>query len=188
MIPFLDLKAQYRSVGADIEAAVIDALRSCNYVLGAPVAEFEAAFAAYCGAEHAVAVSSGTAALHLALLAAGVGPGDEVITVSATFVATAAAVIYCGATPVFVDVDPGTWTMNPRAIAAAVTPRTKAILPVHLHGRLADMEAIGAVARRHGLVVIEDARAVVQMADLPLDVNVQFMTIMATNMPFIGRG
>ena len=157
MIPFLDLKAQYRSVGADIEAAVIYALRSCNYVLGAPVAEFEAAFAAYCGAEHAVAVSSGTAALHLALLAAGVGPGDEVITVSATFVATAAAVIYCGATPVFVDVDPGTWTMNPRAIAAAVTPRTKAILPVHLHGRLADMEAIGAVARRHGLVVIEDA-------------------------------
>ncbi|MFT3973448.1 MAG: DegT/DnrJ/EryC1/StrS family aminotransferase [Amaricoccus sp.] len=157
MIPFLDLKAQYQTVGADIEAAVVAALRSCNYVLGQPVADFEAAFAAYCGAEHAVAVSSGTSALHLALLAAGVGPGDEVITVSATFVATAAAVVYCGATPVFVDVDPNTWTMDPGKIAAAITPRTKAILPVHLHGRLADMEAIAAIARRHRLVLIEDA-------------------------------
>lgn len=157
MIPFLDLKAQYRTVGADIEEAVIAALRSCNYVLGQPVADFEADFAAYCGAEQAIAVSSGTSALHLALLAAGVGPGDEVITVSATFVATAAAVIYCGAKPVFVDVDPITWTMDPGKIAAAITPRTKAILPVHLHGRLADMEAITAIARRHRLVVIEDA-------------------------------
>lgn len=157
MIPFLDLKAQYERVGADIEAAVVAALRSCTYVLGQPVADFEADFAAYCGAEQAIAVSSGTSALHLALLAAGVGPGDEVITVSATFVATAAAVIYCGATPVFVDVDPVTWTMDASKIAAAITPRTKAILPVHLHGRLADMEAIAAVARRHGLVVIEDA-------------------------------
>lgn len=157
MIPFLDLHAQYRTVGADIEEAVIAALRSCNYVLGAPVAEFEAAFAAHCGAEHAIAVSSGTSALHLALLAAGVGPGDEVITVSATFVATAAAVIYCGATPVFVDVDQSTWTMDPAKVAAAITPRTKAILPVHLHGRLADMEAIAAIARRHRIVLIEDA-------------------------------
>lgn len=157
MIPFLDLKAQYETVGADIEAAVIAALRSCNYVLGQPVADFEADFAAYCGAEQAIAVSSGTSALHLALLAAGVGQGDEVITVSATFVATAAAVIYCGATPVFVDVDPVSWTMDPAKIAAAITPRTRAILPVHLHGRLADMEAIDAIARRHGLAVIEDA-------------------------------
>ncbi len=157
MIPFLDLKAQYATLGPELEAAVIAALRSCNYVLGEPVAAFEKDFAAYCGAKHAIAVSSGTSALHLALLAAGVGPGDEVITVSATFVATAAAVIYCGATPVFVDVDADTWTMDPAKVAAAITPRTKAILPVHLHGRLADMEAIAAIARRHRLALVEDA-------------------------------
>lgn len=157
MIPLLDLKAQYRSIGAELEAAVIATMRSGDYVLGAPVAGFEAAFADYCGTGNAIAVSSGTAALHLALLACGVGPGDEVITVSATFVATAAAIVYAGATPVFVDIDPGSWTMDPGRIEAAVTARTKAIIPVHLHGRLADMAAITAVARRHGLVVIEDA-------------------------------
>jgi dTDP-4-amino-4,6-dideoxygalactose transaminase len=157
MIPFLDLNAQYRTVGPALEEAVLAALRSCNYVLGDAVARFEEEFAACCGTEHAIAVSSGTSALHLALLAAGVGPGDEVITVPATFVATAAAVIYAGATPVFVDVDPDTWTMDPDRIEAAITPRTKVVMPVHLHGRLADMAAINAVARRHGLIVIEDA-------------------------------
>lgn len=157
MIPFLDLQAQYRDVGPEIEAAVIAALRSCNFVLGGPVAEFEQAFADYCGTKHAIAVSSGTSALHLALLAAGVGPGDEVVTVPATFVATVAAIVYAGARPVFVDVDPETWTMDPDALASAIGPRTKAILPVHLHGRLADMAAIGAIARERGIALIEDA-------------------------------
>ncbi|HEY4203103.1 MAG TPA: DegT/DnrJ/EryC1/StrS aminotransferase family protein [Devosiaceae bacterium] len=157
MIPFLDLNAQYRSIAPELEAAVLDALRSCNYVLGEPVSRFERAFASYSGTTEAVAVNTGTSALHLALLAAGVGPGDEVITVSMTFVATVAAVVYAGATPVLVDVDPDTWTMDPAKLRAALTPRTKAILPVHLHGRLADMAAINAFAREHGLVVIEDA-------------------------------
>ncbi len=157
MIPFLDLKAQYREIGPELEEAVVATLRGCGYVLGQPVDRFEQAFADYCGVGEAVAVSSGTSALHLALLAAGIGPGDEVITVPMTFVATVAAIIYTGATPVFVDIDPATWTMNPAAIAAAVTPRTRAIMPVHLHGRLADMAAIEAEAKRHGLIVIEDA-------------------------------
>ena len=157
MIPFLDLSAQYRSIGPDLEREVIAALRSCNYVLGAPVEQFEEDFAAYCGTRHAVAVNSGTSALHLALLAAGVAPGDEVITVPMTFVASVAAIIYAGATPVFVDIDPATWTMDPTAIEAAITPRTKALLPVHLHGRLAEMDAITEIASRHGLIVVEDA-------------------------------
>ncbi len=157
MIPFLDLAAQYRAIGPDLEEAVLAAMRGCNYVLGEPVERFEASFAAFCGVRHAVAVSSGTSALHLALLAAGVGPGDEVITVPMTFVATAAAIVYTGATPVFVDIDPSSWTMDPARVEAAITPRTKAVLPVHLHGRLADMAAISEIASRHGLVVIEDA-------------------------------
>ena len=128
-----------------------------NLCLGPEVAAFEERFAAYCNVDHCRAVNSGTSALHLALLAAGVGPGDEVITVSMTFVATTAAILYSGAKPVFVDVDPVTWTMNPALIEAAITPRTKAILPVHLHGLMADMDPIMEIARRHGLVVIEDA-------------------------------
>lgn len=157
MIPFLDLRAQYRSIGPQLEQAVVSAMRECNFVLGDHVEHFETAFASYCGSEFSVALNSGTSALHLALLAAGIGPGDEVITVPMTFVATTAAIVYTGATPVFVDVDPLTWTMNPDLIAEKVTSRTKAIVPVHLHGRLADMTAICAVARKFGLVVIEDA-------------------------------
>lgn len=157
MIPFLDLRAQYSSIGPELERAVIDAMRDCNFVLGERVERFEADFARYCGTSEAIAVNTGTSALHLALLAAGVGPGDEVITVPMTFVATTAAILYAGAKPVFVDVDPVTWTMQPDLIAAKVTSRTKAVMPVHLHGRLADMQAITAVARRFGLVVIEDA-------------------------------
>ena len=158
MIRFLDLQAQYAQVAAPLEAAVLATLRSGDYVLGEPVRQFERAFAQVCGVRHAVAVSTGTAALHLALVAAGIGPGDEVITVPATFVATVAAILYAGATPVLVDVDPRGWTMDPAAIAAAITPRTRAIMPVHLHGRLADMAAIRDIAHRHGdLIVIEDA-------------------------------
>lgn len=157
MIPFLDLHAQYAAIGGELEGAVLEALRGCNYVLGEPVERFETGFAGYCGTDHAVAVNTGTSALHLALLAAGIGPGDEVITVPMTFVATVAAIVYTGARPVLVDVDPLTWTMDPARLEEKITARTRAVVPVHLHGRLADMAAIGEVARRHGLVVIEDA-------------------------------
>jgi dTDP-4-amino-4,6-dideoxygalactose transaminase len=157
MIPLLDLQAQYRSIAPEIEAAVLATLRGGNYVLGEPVTRFEQAFSAYCGTAEAVALNTGTSALHLALLAAGIGPGDEVLTVPMTFVATVAAIIYAGAKPVFVDIDPETWTMDPTGLEKALTPRTRAVLPVHLHGRLADMDAINTFARAHGLVVIEDA-------------------------------
>lgn len=157
MIPILDLKAQYQPIAAELEEAVVAVLRSGNYVLGGTVADFEQDFAAFCGTREAVAVSTGTAALHLALEAAGIGPGDEVITTPLTFVATVAAILYAGATPVLVDVDPETLTLDPKRLESAITPRTRAVLPVHLHGRLADMEAICAIARRHGLLVIEDA-------------------------------
>jgi dTDP-4-amino-4,6-dideoxygalactose transaminase len=157
LIPFLDLKAQYWEIKPEIDAAVARAIGSTQFVLGPEVAAFEERFASYCNVKHCVAVNSGTSALHLALLAAGVGPGDEVITVSMTFVATTAAILYSRARPVFVDIDPVTWTMNPSLIEAAITPRTRAILPVHLHGLMADMDAIMEIARRHDLVVIEDA-------------------------------
>jgi dTDP-4-amino-4,6-dideoxygalactose transaminase len=157
VIPFLDLRSQYQQIKPQIDAALARAIDSGQFVLGPEVAAFEERFAAYCGTRYCVALNSGTSALHLALLAAGIGPGDEVITVGMTFVATTAAILYCGAKPVLVDIDPATWTMDPNLLAAAVTPATKAILPVHLHGLIADMDPIIAVARRHGLVVIEDA-------------------------------
>lgn len=157
IVPFLDLKAQYHSIKAEIDEAVLGVLASSAYVLGPEVVKFEEEFAAYHGVEHGVAVNTGTSALHVALLAAGIGAGDEVITVSMTFIATAAAISYTGATPVFVDVDPDTFTMDPSKIEAKITPRTKAILPVHLYGQAADMAPIMEIAERHGLVVIEDA-------------------------------
>ncbi len=157
MIPFLDLKAQYQQLKPEIDAAITRAIDSTQFVLGPEVEAFEERFASYCNVRHCVAVNSGTSALHLALLAAGIGPGSEVITVSMTFVATTAAILFSGAEPVFVDVDPVTWTMNPRLIEAAITPRTRAILPVHLHGLMADMDEIMEIAGRHNLVVIEDA-------------------------------
>jgi len=157
MMPFLDLKAQYVSIKDELDAAVLKVLASGAYVLGDEVAAFEDEFAAYCGVKHAIAVNTGTSALHLALLAAGVGPGCEVITVPFTFVASVSAISYTGARPVFVDIDPVTFTMDPAAIQAAITPRTKAILPVHLYGQMAEMDAIMEIAERHGLPVIEDA-------------------------------
>jgi len=156
-VPYLDLKAQYQSIKPEIDAAIARVLESCQFVLGPEVAGFEQEFARYCGAAECIALNSGTSALHLALLAAGVGAGDEVITVPFTFVASVAAVIYTGARPVLVDIDPQSFTMDPAAIEAVITPRTKAILPVHLYGQTADMDPIMAVARRRGLVVIEDA-------------------------------
>src|SRR5690606_9906892 len=140
MIPLVDLQAQYRSIKSEIDAAVIGVLESTQFILGPEVAAFEREFAAFCGVSEAVAVNSGTSALHLALLAAGVGPADEVITVPFTFVATVAAIRYTGATPVFVDVDPVYLTMDPAGIEARITPRTKAIVPVHLYGQPADMD------------------------------------------------
>jgi len=157
MIPLLDLKAQYSGIREELEAAVLTVLADAEYVSGPHVQAFETKFAAYCGAREAVALNSGTSALHLALLALDIGPGDEGITVAMTFVATVAAICYAGATPVLVDVDPDAWTMDPAALERAITPRTRAIMPVHLHGRLSDMEAILAVARRHGIPLIEDA-------------------------------
>lgn len=157
MIPFLDLKAQYDAIGGELEAAAIAVMRRGEYVLGSSVAAFEKKFAEYCGVKEAIAVNSGTSALHLAMLSMGIGEGDEVITIPMTFVATVAAVRYTNARPVLVDVDPHTWTMDPAKLEKAITPRTKAILPVHLHGRLADMTAINKIAERHGIPVIEDA-------------------------------
>ena len=157
MITFLDLRAQYKQIKPEIDAAIARVFDSTQFVLGREVSAFEARFADYCRVAHCTALNSGTSALHLALIAAGIGRADEVITVSMTFVATTAAILYCGAKPVFIDVDPHTWTMDPTLIEAAITPRTKAILPVHLHGLMADMDPIMEIARRHGLVVIEDA-------------------------------
>lgn len=157
MIPFVDLQAQYRSIKPDIDAAVLRVLDSAQFILGEEVAAFERDFAAYCEAAETVALNTGTSALHLALLAAGIGPGDEVITTPFTFVATAAAITYTGARPVFVDIDPVCFTIDPAGIEARITARTKAIVPVHLYGQPADMDPILEIARRHDLLVIEDA-------------------------------
>lgn len=157
MIPFLDLKAQYESIKDEILSAVSTTLASTQFVLGKEVAAFEEEFATYSGSKFGIGVNSGTSALHLALLAAGVKPGDEVITVSCTFVATVAAIDYTGARPVFVDVDPLTHNMNPTQVEAAITERTRVIMPVHLHGQTADLDPILEIARRYRLLVIEDA-------------------------------
>lgn len=157
MIPLLDLGAQYEQIGAELETAVVSVLRSGRYILGEEVANFERSFADYCGSRHAVAVNTGTSALHLSLLAAGIGRGDEVITTPFTFVATVAAILYAGARPVFVDIDPETMTLDPNRVEAAISPATKAIVPVHLYGQMADMDPLLMLADRHGLVVIEDA-------------------------------
>ena len=157
MIPFVDLKAQYASIKDEVNAAIAGVLESCQFTLGSEVAAFESEFAAYCHARHAVGVNTGTSALHLALLAAGVGPGDEVITVPFTFVATVAAIHYTGARTVFVDIDPRSFTMDVSQVQGAITKRTKAIIPVHLYGQPADMDPIREVANKNGLVVIEDA-------------------------------
>jgi dTDP-4-amino-4,6-dideoxygalactose transaminase len=157
VIPFVDLKAQYDSIKDEIDAAVSGVLESTQFILGNEVKAFEEEFAHYCGADYGIAVNTGTSALHLALLANGIGPGDEVITVPFTFVATVAAIGYTGATPVFVDIDPVSYTLDVTQIEKAITERTKAILPVHLYGQPADMDPILEIARRYGLTVIEDA-------------------------------
>jgi dTDP-4-amino-4,6-dideoxygalactose transaminase len=157
VIPFVDLKAQYASIKPEVAEAIQRVLESCQFALGPEVAAFEEEFSAYCHAQHGIGVNNGTSALHLALLAADIGAGDEVITVPFTFVATVSAICYTGATPVLVDIDPRTFTIDPARIEAAITPRTRAIMPVHLFGQPADMDPILDIARRHDLVVIEDA-------------------------------
>ncbi len=157
MIPFIDLKAQYHSIKDEIDEAIGRVLESCQFALGEEVLTFETEFASQCGTTHAIAVNSGTSALHLALLAAGIGPGDEVITVPYTFVGTVAAICYTGATPVLVDIEPRSYTIDVEQIEEAITDKTKAILPVHLYGQAADMDPIMELAKRHHLIVIEDA-------------------------------
>jgi dTDP-4-amino-4,6-dideoxygalactose transaminase len=157
MIPFLDLKAQHKALKAELMEAASKVIDSCGFALGPEVAAFEEEFAAYQGVKFAAGCNTGTSALHLALLAAGIGEGDEVITVSHTFMATVSSIRYAGAKPVFVDVDPVTYTMDPKLIEGAITPKTKAIIPVHLYGQMADMDPIMEVAKKHNLLVLEDA-------------------------------
>ena len=156
-VPYFDLKMQYASMQQEVRDALDRVCKNSSFILGEEVVKFEQEFAEYCGVKHCLALNTGTSALHLALLAAGVGPGDEVITTSNTFIATAEAVSYTHAKPVFVDIDPRTANIDPSAVAAAVTPRTKAIIPVHLYGRPADLDAILKIGERHGIPVIEDA-------------------------------
>lgn len=155
-IPVIDLKAQYRNIRDEIDRAISGVLESGVFILGREVSLFEQEFASYCGVAHAVGVGSGTEALHLALLACQIGAGDEVITVSHTAVATVAAVEMAGARPVLVDIDPQRYSLDPALLEAAITPRTRAILPVHLYGCPADLAPILAIARAHKLSVIED--------------------------------
>jgi dTDP-4-amino-4,6-dideoxygalactose transaminase len=152
----VDLKTQYAELKAEIDAGLQAALQQCAFVMGPNVQAFEREAAAYLGVKHAVAVANGTEALHLALLAAGIGEGDEVITSAFTFIATAEAIRYVRAKPVFVDIDPKTFNITPAAIAAAITPHTKAVMPVHLFGQPCDMAGIRALCERHGLQLIED--------------------------------
>jgi dTDP-4-amino-4,6-dideoxygalactose transaminase len=156
-VPFVDLKAQYQSIAADIDAALDRVISRADFILGEEVEAFEAEFARYCGVRFAVGLDNGTSALELALRAYGVGPGDEVITAANTYIATAFAITSAGALPVFVDMDPDTYTMDVALLEEAITDRTRAIIPVHLYGHPADMDAIMDIARRHDLVVVEDA-------------------------------
>ena len=156
MIPMVNLKAQYAEIREEIEAGFAQTLDSCAFILGPNVQAFEKEAAEYLGVKHAIGCASGTDALHLALLAEGIGPGDEVITSAFTFIATAEAIKYVGATPVFVDIDSQTFNITPENIEAAITPQTRAVMPVHLFGQPANLPAIVAICQKHGLKLIED--------------------------------
>ena len=156
-IPYLDLQAQYDGIRTEVLAALGEICESGRFAQGPATSDFEVKFAAYCGVDHCVSLNSGTSALHLALRCLDIGPGDEVITVAMTFIGTAWAISYVGAKPVFVDIDPARRTMCPTKLEAAITPRTKAIVPVHLFGMPAEIDRIKAIADRHDLPIIEDA-------------------------------
>jgi dTDP-4-amino-4,6-dideoxygalactose transaminase len=156
-IPFVDLKAQYDSIRGEIDAAIASVINQTAFVGGTFVQQFEQEFAGYCGVKHCVAVANGTDALFIALKALGVGPGDEVITVANTFIATSEAIKMAGAQVVFVDIDPKTYLIDVNRIEEQITPRTKAIIPVHLYGQPADMDSIRAIARKHALAIVGDA-------------------------------
>jgi len=156
-IPFVDLQTQYQSLKEELDMAVLAVMKRGDFVLGGAVAEFERAFADYCGVRHVIGVDSGYSALEMIVRAYGIGPGDEVITVANTFIATTLAISNAGATPVLVDIDPETYNIDPTKIEAAITPRTRAIMPVHLYGQPVDMDPILAIARKRGLYVFEDA-------------------------------
>jgi dTDP-4-amino-4,6-dideoxygalactose transaminase len=156
-VPLVDLRAQYKALAGEIEPVIRSVLQEGQFILGEGVRAFETEFAIFCGAKYAIGTASGTAALHLALLACGVGPGDEVITTPFTFIATCEAISYTGAQPVFVDITDRSYTLDPNSIERAITSRTKAILPVHLYGHPADLDAILSIAKRKNLAVIEDA-------------------------------
>jgi len=156
-VSVLDLKAEFEQLRSEILPALERVCEKASFVLGEEVDAFEREFADFCGTKHCVALASGTAALHLGLLALGVQPDDEVITTPNTFLASVEAISYCGAIPVFVDIDPATANLDPKLIERAITPRTRAILPVHLYGRPADMDPIREIAARHNLRVLEDA-------------------------------
>ena len=156
MIPMVDLKLQYQNYKADFDDAIANVLENTQFILGPNVQELEKEVAAHLDVKHALSCASGTDALHLALLAANIGPGDEVITSTFTFIATAEAIRYVGATPVFVDIDPKSFNLDPQMIEHAINEKTKAIIPVHLFGQPADMPTIMALAKKHNLLVIED--------------------------------
>jgi len=156
-VPYLDLQAQLRPIRAEVDAAIARVLDNCAFCLGPEVARFEADFARFCGANHCVAMNSGTSALHVAMRLLGVGPGDEVITTPYTFVATGWAISYCGARPVFVDIEDETFNLDPALAERAIAPRTRAILPVHLYGHPCDLDPLLAISRRHKLPLVEDA-------------------------------
>jgi len=156
-VPYLDLRAQLKPLRAELDAAIARTLDNCSFCLGPDVVQFEKDFAAFCGAPHALGFNSGTSALHVAMRLLNVGPGDEVITTPYTFIATSWAISYCGAKPVYVDIDEATFNLNPKLIEKAITPKTKAVLPVHLYGQPFDVDAVAAVCRKHNLPFVEDA-------------------------------
>jgi len=156
-VPYLDLPAQLRAIRKEIDAALARTVDKCSFCLGPDVAQFEKDFAGFCGTEHCVAVNSGTSALHIAMLLAGVGPGDEVVTTPCTFVATSWAISYVGAKPVYVDIEDATFNLDPKLVERAITPRTKAVMPVHLYGHPFDVDPILAICKKHNLPLVEDA-------------------------------
>ena len=155
-VPYLDLKAQMRPIRAELDAAIARTLDNCSFCLGPDVAQFEKDFAKLIGTKHCVAMNSGTSALHIALLLLDIKPGDEIITTPFTFVATSWAISYVGATPVYVDIDAATMNLDPKLVERAITPRTKAIMPVHLYGHPADLDPLLEIAKNHNLPLIED--------------------------------